>query len=94
MKQIPAPETPDIRLIFNLEGLSNHELEQLAEMRTAESLEKLHQALEAHEKKLTDMLQQHKTGRNALVTAQKKQIMFIQDLIARGAQRRHEQTGG
>jgi len=94
LKQIPAPETPDIRLIFNLEGLSNHELEKLAEMRTAESLKKLHQALEAHEKKLTDMLQQHKTSRNALVTAQKKQILFIQDLIARGAQRRHEQIGG
>jgi hypothetical protein len=41
----------------------------------------LHQALDAHEKKLANLQQQHKTGRNALVTAQKKRIGFLQDLI-------------
>jgi integrase len=81
LQQIPAPETPDVRLIFNPEGLSNTELEKLAELATAEAREKLHQALDAHEKKLADMQQQHKTGRNALVLAQKKRIRFIQELI-------------
>ena len=55
--------------------------EKLAELATAEAREKLHQALDAHEKKLADMQQQHKTGRNALVLAQKKRIRFIQELI-------------
>ena len=82
LQHIPAPETPDVRLIFNPEGLSNAELEKLAEMATTETLEKLRLALDAHEKKLADMQQQHKTGRNALVNAQKMRIKFIQALIA------------
>jgi len=55
LQHIPAPETPDITLIFNPEGLSNVELEKLAELATDSALEKLHQALDAHEKKLTDL---------------------------------------
>jgi hypothetical protein len=94
LQQVPAPETPDIRLIFNPEGLSDTELERLAHLASSEALEKLLQALDAHEKKLTEMQQRHKTGRNALVTAQKKRITFIQDLVAGVAQRRHEQKGG
>jgi hypothetical protein len=93
LQQIPAPETPDIRLIFNPEGLSNAELKRLAELATTEALEKLRQALAAHEQNLMDM-QQHKTGRSALVTAQKKRIKFIQDLIVDGEQCQQEQKGG
>ena len=44
LQQIPAPQTPDIRLIFNPEGLSNQELEQLARLGTPLALEKLQQA--------------------------------------------------
>jgi integrase len=94
LQQIPAPETPDIRLIFNPEGLSDAELESLAQLATPEALGKLRQALDAHEKNLAEMQQRHKTGRNALVAAQKKRITFIQDLVAGVAQRRHEQKGG
>lgn len=94
LQQIPAPETPDIRLIFNPEGLSNAELEKLADAATPESLEKLSLAKEAHEKQLTSMQQQHKTGRNALVSAQKKRIEFIRDLIARCELRRQQQETG
>jgi len=93
LQQVPAPETPDIRLIFNPEGLSNTELEKLAELATASALEKVHQALDAHEKKLADM-QQHKTGRNALVNAQKKRIRLIQDLISRCEQRQSKREDG
>jgi succinate dehydrogenase/fumarate reductase flavoprotein subunit len=93
LQQVPVPETPDIQLIFNPEGLSNAELEKLAQLATSESLSKLHQALDAHEKKLADLQQQHKTGRNALVTAQKKRIKLIQDLIVHGEQRLCEQQG-
>jgi len=82
LQQIPAPEAPDIHLIFNPEGLSNHELEQLAALGTALALEKLQQALSAHNKKLADWQRQDKTGRNALVTAQKKRIALLQKLIA------------
>jgi hypothetical protein len=81
LQQIPAPETPDIRLIFNPEGLSNAELEKLAEMATPAALEKLRQAKEAHEKRLIEA-QRSKTGRNALVSAQKKRIDLLQKLIA------------
>ena len=80
LKQIPAPETPDIRLIFNPEGLSNTELEKLAEVGTADALEKLRQALSAHEKKLAE-IQQQKTGRSALVGAQKKRVNLLHRLI-------------
>ena len=90
LQQIPAPETPDIRLIFNPEGLSNTELEKLAQLATSEALDKLQQALIAHEKRLEEA-KQHKTGRSALVGAQKKRIKFIQELLATCAQRRHEQ---
>ncbi len=92
LQQVPAPETPDLRLIFNPEGLSNHELEKLAELATAEALEKLRQALDAHEKKLTEILQS-KTGRSALVGAQKKRIRFIQELIIDCERDRHEREG-
>ena len=80
LQQVPAPETPDMRLIFNPEGLSNRELEKLAEIATGEALDKLRQALDAHEKRLAEA-QQHKTGRSALVGAQRKRIRFIQELI-------------
>jgi len=81
LKRIPAPETPDIRLIFNPEGLSNAELEKLAEGGTADALEKLRRALSAHEKKLAE-IQPQKTGRSALVGAQKKRVDLLQRLIA------------
>ena len=90
LQQIPAPETPDIRLIFNPEGLSNTELEKLAQLATSETLDKLQQALIAHEKRLEEA-KQHKTGRSALVGAQKKRISFIQELLAACEQRQHEQ---
>ena len=90
LQQLPAPETPDIRLIFNPEGLSNTELEKLAQLASSEALDKLQQALIAHEKRLEEV-KQYKTGRNALVGAQKKRIRFIQELLAACAQRRHEQ---
>jgi integrase len=89
LQQVPAPETPDIHLIFNPEGLSNHELEKLAELATAEALDKLRQALSAHEKRLAEA-QQHKTGRSALVGAQRKRVTLIQRLIADCEQRREE----
>ncbi len=81
LQHVPTPETPDIRLIFNPEGLSNAELEKLGELASSEALEKLQQALNAHEKNLADMQQQRKTGRNALVNAQKKRIVFIRELL-------------
>jgi hypothetical protein len=93
LQQIPAPETPDIRLIFNPEGLSYDELKKLALLGTPEALNKLHQALEAHAQRLEEM-KQHKTGRNALVGAQKKRINFIQDLLTAVSQRQIEQERG
>ncbi|SRR6266851_4202898 len=81
LQHIPAPETPDIALIFNPEGLSNHELEKLAELGTADALDKLCQALEAHQQRLAE-IQQSKTGRNALVSAQKRRVLLLQKLIA------------
>jgi integrase len=81
LQQTPAPETPDITLIFNPEGLSNSELEKLAHLATSDALTKLRQALEAHEKRLGSA-QQLKSGRNALVAAQRKRIKLIQELIA------------
>jgi hypothetical protein len=86
LQLVPTPETPDIRLIFNPEGLSNHELEKLAQLGTRDALDKLQQALAAHEKRL-DEAQQHKTGRSALVGAQKKRLALIQQLIIDGEQR-------
>ena len=80
LQRIPAPQTLDLRLIFNPEGLSNAELEKLAEVGTADALEKLRQALSAHEKKLAEIRQQ-KTGRSALVGAQKKRVNLLQRLI-------------
>lgn len=92
LQGLPAPEAPDITLIFNPEGLSNHELEKLAELATDEALEKLRQALDAHDIRLKEA-QQHKTGRSALVGAQKKRISLIQELLTRGEQRLHERQG-
>jgi len=80
LQHIPAPDTSDIRLIFNPEGLSNGELENLAQLATPDALMKLQQALEAHEKRL-DSIQQSKSGRNALVAAQRKRIKCIQEFI-------------
>jgi hypothetical protein len=93
LQHVPVPETPDIHLIFNPEGLSNHELEQLAHLGTPLALEKLQQAKVAHEQKLADLQQQNKTGRNALVTAQRKRIKLIGDLIADCEQHLREQPG-
>jgi integrase len=93
LKQVPAPETPDIRLIFNPEGLSNHELEKLAEVGTADALEKLRQALSAHEKKLA-LAKPHKTGRSALVGAQKKRVHLLQRLIPECERRMEKLPGG
>ena len=93
LQRIPAPQTLDLRLIFNPEGLSNQELEQLAELGTPLALEKLQQALSAHKQRLTGLQQQDKTGRNALVTAQRKRIEFLEDLIAGGVQCLQERKG-
>ena len=76
----------------NPEGLSYEELKKLAVLGTPEALDKLRQALEAHEKRLEDM-KQSKTGRNALVGAQRKRIGFIQDLLAASSQYRQVQEG-
>jgi integrase len=87
LQQVPAPEAPDIHLIFNPEGLSYEELKRLALLGTPEALDKLHQALEAHEKRLEE-IKQYKTGRSALVGAQRKRINFIQELLAASSQYR------
>ncbi len=92
LQQVPAPQTPDIHLMFNPEGLRYEELKKLAVLGTPEALDKLRQALEAHEKRLEDM-KQSKTGRNALVGAQRKRIGFIQDLLAASSQYRQVQEG-
>ena len=92
LKQVPAPKAPDINLIFNPEGLSNQELEQLAQVATVDALDKLRLALDAHKKRLED-IQQHKTGRSALVGAQKKRISLIQQLIIEGEQRGRQLPG-
>ena len=81
LQEIPTPETPDIHLIFNPEGLSNDELERLAKLGTREARQKLHQAVDAHQTRLSELQQQHKTGRNALVNAQRKRIVFLQKLL-------------
>lgn len=86
LQEVPAPETPDIALIFNPEGLSNQELEKLREIGTRDALEKLQQALAAHQQRLTEALQR-KTGRSALVTAQRKRIHLLEKYIAECEQR-------
>ncbi len=93
LRDAPAPQTPDVRLIFHPEGLSNLELEKLAELATGDALDTLRQALAAHGKQLEEAMQ-HKTGRSAVVGAQKKRISFIQDLLADGERKRHEQESG
>ena len=93
LQHVPAPETPDIRLIFNPEGLSYEELKKLALLGTPEAVDKLHQALEAHEKRLEEM-KQTKGGRNALVGAQRKRVNFIQELLAASSLYRQEQREG
>ncbi len=93
LQEVPAPETPDIALIFNPEGLSNQELEKLVEIATTEALEKLQQALAAHQQRLTEALQR-KTGRSALVTAQRKRIYLLQKFIAECEQRMNIQQSG
>jgi hypothetical protein len=51
-----------------------------------QTLDKLQQALLAHEKQLEEA-QRHKTGRSALVGAQRKRVRFLQKLIADCEQR-------
>jgi integrase len=80
LQHIPAPETPDPKLVFNPEGLSNDELEKLARLGTREALDILQQALVAHQARL-DFVQQSKDGRSALVGAQKKRISLLEALI-------------
>jgi integrase len=92
LQDVPAPEAPDLTLIFNPEGLSNHELEKLAQLATVEALDKLRQALDAHTKRLAEV-QQHKTGRSALIGAPKKRISLIQKLIAECEQRMRQIPG-
>lgn len=90
LRQIPAPETPDLALIFNPEGLSNIELEKLAHLGTLDARDKLRQALEAHQKRLAEV-QQSKSGRSALVGAQKKRISLLEALIVDCEHRLHGQ---
>jgi hypothetical protein len=92
LRHVPVPQVPDIHLIFHPAGLSNSELEQLAELATSEALGMLRQALAVHEKRLEEAMQ-HKTGRSAVVGAQKKRVRFIQELLAGGERRRQEQEG-
>src|SRR5437763_914649 len=80
LQHIPAPEISDVHLIFNPEGLSDNDLKKLALLGTPEAVDKLQQALEAHEKRLEE-IKQYKTGRSALVGAQRKRINFIQELL-------------
>jgi len=93
LRSVPTPQTPDVRLIFHPEGLSNLELEKLAELATGDALDTLRQALAAHEKQLEEAMQ-HKTGRSAVVGAQKKRVRFIQELLAGCERKRHEQESG
>lgn len=88
LQQVPAPEAPDIALIFNPEGLSNRELEKLAQLATADAIDLLRQALSAHVQRVAEAQSQHKTGRNALIGGLKKRIGFIRELIDDG-ERRH-----
>jgi integrase len=92
LRQTPAPETPDPALIFNPEGLSNTELEKLARLGTHKALDKLQQALVVHQARLTEILQS-KTGRSALVGAQKKRISLLEALIVNCELRLHERQG-
>jgi len=87
LQQVSAPETPDIQLIFNPEGLSESELRKLALLDTPEAEEKLSQALYAHGQRLAEMTS-HKSGRNALVGAQKQRIALIRQLMAEWHERR------
>jgi Phage integrase family len=94
LQQVPAPEIPDFHLIFNPEGLSNKDLDNLAQLATGEALDKLRMVLAAHEKRLVEA-QQLKTGRSALVSAQKKRISLLQQLIRKcqqhmGSQQREQ----
>jgi hypothetical protein len=84
LQQIPVPEAPDIALIFNPEGLSNHELEKLAQLATTDAMDLLRQALSAHEQRLAQVKSQHKTGRNALIGGLRKRIGYIRELIDKG----------
>jgi integrase len=96
LQQAPVPEAPDIALIFNPEGLSNHELEKLAQLATADAMDLLRQALAAHEQRLAEAKSQHKTGRNALIGGLKKRIGYIRELIDEGKPRnlpRQERQG-
>jgi hypothetical protein len=93
LRRVPVPQVPDVHLIFHPAGLSNSELENLAELATSEALDTLRQALAAHEKRLEEAML-HKTGRSAVVGALKKRVRFIRELLADGERRRQEQEGG
>jgi len=80
LRHIPAPEAPDPALIFTPEGLSHTEMEKLARLGTHAALDKLRRALEAQQERLVE-IQQSKTGRSALVGAQKKRISLLEALI-------------
>ena len=90
LRQAPVPEAPDTALIFNPEGLSNHELEKLAQLATTDAMDVLRQLLSAHEQRVAEAKRQHKTGRNALVGGLKKRIGYLRELIDEG-ERHHLQ---
>jgi hypothetical protein len=77
----PVPEALDLALIFNPEGLSTHELEQLAQLATPDALDILRQALAAYEQRVAEAKAQYKTGRNALIGGLKKRISYLRRLI-------------
>jgi hypothetical protein len=52
LRHVPAPQVPDVHLIFHPAGLSNSELEKLAELATSEALDTLRQALAAQKKRV------------------------------------------
>lgn len=77
-------------------GLSNHELEKLAQLATTDAMDVLRQALSAHEQRVAEAKLQRKTGRNALVGGVKKRIGYLRELIDEGERRnaqRQERQG-
>jgi len=90
LQQTPPPETPDLALIFNPEGLSNAELKKLAGLGTHEAKSLLQQALLAHQARLAEV-QQSKSARSALVGAEKKRISLLEVLIVECEHRLQEE---
>jgi integrase len=81
LRELPAPETPSSTLLFNPGGLSDAELQKLADQGTDEALSILRQALEATQRQFAEN-DPSKTGRNALVRAQKKRMSMLKAFIA------------